>query len=39
MLQTTAYLLLSHMAPNWGILDISDKQKVIFRAGLTILKK
>ena len=34
-----AYLLLDHMAPNLGILDISEYLKVIFLAGLTILKK
>jgi len=33
MLQTIAYLLLNHMAPNKGILGFSDKQKVIFPAG------
>ena len=39
MLQTTTYLLLGHMAPNQGILGFSDYQKVLFLAGLTILKK
>ena len=39
MLQNTAYLLLGHMAANQGIHDISDEYKVIFMAGLTILKK
>ena len=39
MLQTTAYLLLDHMSPNLGILNFSYRQKVIFLAGLTILKK
>jgi len=38
-LQTTAYLLLDHMAPNYGFLDVSDSQKVIFLASLTILNK
>jgi len=38
MLQTTAYLLSGHMAPNYGILDFTEKWKVIFLAGLTILK-
>jgi hypothetical protein len=27
------------MAPNYGILDFSEKQKVMWLAGLTILKK
>jgi hypothetical protein len=35
-LQTTAYLLLGHMAPKMGILDFSEEKKVILRAGLTI---
>jgi len=39
MLLTIAYLLLGHMGPNWGILDLIEKLKVIFLAGLTILKK
>jgi len=38
MLPTTAYLLLDHMATNKGILGFSGQQKVIFLAGLTILK-
>jgi len=39
MLQTTAYLLLGHMAPNLGILDFNEEIKGVFLAGLTIQKK
>jgi len=39
MLQTFAYILLGHMAPNKGILGFSDEHKVFFLAGLTILNK
>ena len=39
MLQTAAYLLLGQMGLNLGILYFNEKLKVIFLAGLTILKK